>query len=181
MVQQAALLIPWTLLEGTVFHLTALRMLGARIGQRVHIHRRVNLRQGGWDLLEIGDDVTISQEASLHLVDLDNGQIVVGSVSIGAGSTLDIRAGVCPNTVMEPETYLTTLSTLPAGGRIPRGERWDGIPAKPAGQAPPRPELTSAGKQLSPLAHSILLLLARLGLGILLGLPYELPILALAL
>lgn len=181
MVQQAARAIPWTWLEGTEFYAIALRMLGARIGQRVHIHRGVNLRLGGWDLLEIGDDVTISQDAALRLVDLDNGQIVVGAITIGAGSTLDIRAGLGPNTVVAAEGYLTSLSSLPEGGRIPRGERWDGIPAQPAGLAPPRPALTVANQPLSPLTHGTLLLLARWGLSILLALPYEVPLLALAL
>lgn len=181
MVQQAASLIPWTLLEGTTFHLSALRMLGARIGQRVHIQRGVGLAQGGWDLFDIGDDVTISQDVALRLVDLEDGHIVVGSVSIGAGSTLDIRSGVGTNTVMEPESYLAPLSSLSNGGRIPQGERWDGIPAKPAGLAPPRPALTVKQKTLSPVAHGILLSLARLIVGMLVALPYELPILALAL
>ncbi len=180
MVQQAAYIIPWALLEGTTFQMTALRILGARIGQRVHIHRGVNLRQGGWDLLEIGDDVTISQDAALCLVDLEDGHIIVGTVSIGTGSTLDIRASVGPNTVMEPESYLTALSSLPEGGRLPRGERWAGIPASSAGQAPPQPELTVTGKTLSPFLHGMLLSLARLGVGVLVALPYELPILALA-
>ncbi|HEX5070904.1 MAG TPA: amino acid adenylation domain-containing protein, partial [Vicinamibacterales bacterium] len=35
---QAVRLVPWRLLEGTVFQLAALRALGARIGARVHIH-----------------------------------------------------------------------------------------------------------------------------------------------
>src|SRR6185369_1879975 len=107
MVQQTVRLIPWSLLEGTVFQLSALRALGARIGERVHIHRGVNLLQGGWDLLDIGDDVTISQDASLRLVDFEDGQIVVGAITIGEGSTLDIRAGVGGNTTMGAEAYLT--------------------------------------------------------------------------
>ena len=65
------------------FRLTALRALGARIGRRVHIHRGVDLLQGGWDLLDIGDDVTIGQEATIRLVDLEDEQLVVGPVTIG--------------------------------------------------------------------------------------------------
>ena len=53
-------LVPWRLLEGTEFQLVALRALGARIGRRVHLHRGVDLLHGGWDLLDIDDDVTIS-------------------------------------------------------------------------------------------------------------------------
>src|SRR5205823_5492684 len=43
MVVQVARLVPWRLLEGTVFQHAALRALGARIGRRVHFHRGVNL------------------------------------------------------------------------------------------------------------------------------------------
>ncbi|NDG64560.1 MAG: amino acid adenylation protein, partial [Planctomycetes bacterium] len=61
-VQQFARLIPWGLIEGTVIYNSVLRLLGAKIGKRVHIHRGVELRRGGWDLLTIGDDVTLAQE-----------------------------------------------------------------------------------------------------------------------
>src|SRR5262249_35045576 len=89
-VEHTARLIPWRLLEGTLAQPMVLRALGARIGSRVHIHRGVNLVQGGWDLLEIGDDVTLSQDASLQLIDFEDGQIVIGSVTLGDRCTLDI-------------------------------------------------------------------------------------------
>ncbi|HJQ26137.1 MAG TPA: amino acid adenylation domain-containing protein [Blastocatellia bacterium] len=181
MVQQTVRIIPWWLLEGTVFQQSALRALGARIGHRVHIHRGVNVLQGGWDLLDIGDDVTISQDASLRLVDFEDGQVVVGAIRIGEGSTLDIRAGVGGNTVLEPGAYLTASSSLGDGDHIPRGECWDGIPARPAGAAPPRPAVSKEARQLSPHAHGVALIGARFALGLLLALPFELPLLALAL
>ncbi|HLF82726.1 MAG TPA: amino acid adenylation domain-containing protein [Blastocatellia bacterium] len=181
MVQQTVRLVPWRLLQGTVFQLAALRALGARIGRRVHIHRGVNLLQGGWDLLEIGDDVTLSQDAAVRLVDLDDGQVVVGSVSIAEGSTLGVRAGVSANTILEPEAFLTALSSLPSGGRISRGERWDGIPARPAGQSPSRPQLLALEVVVSPFWHGVALILARFALWMLLVLSVELPTIALAL
>ena len=181
MVQKTVRIIPWTLLEGTVFQQMALRALGARIGRRVHIHRGVNLLHGGWDLLEIGDDVTISQEAALRLIDLEGGQIVAGSISIGDGATLDIRAGLGGNTVMEPESYLTALSSLSEGGRIPRGEKWDGIPAKKAGLAPQKPDLDPAERSYSQLQHGVMLVAARFLLGLVLLLPLELPTAVLAI
>ncbi len=181
MVQQTVRTIPWPLLEGTVFKHAALRALGAKIGERAHIHRGVNLLQGGWDLLDIGDDVTISQDASLRLVDFDDGQVVVGPITIGAGSTLETRAGVGHNTVLEPEAYLTASSSLGDGERIPRGELWDGIPARPVGVAPPRPEVVERGRTLSPRAHGVVMICARFLLGLLLALPLELPLVALAL
>ncbi|MEN3334143.1 MAG: hypothetical protein V7641_3508 [Blastocatellia bacterium] len=181
MVQQTVRIIPWPLLEGTVFQQSALRALGARIGKRVHLHRGVNLLQGGWDLLDIGDDVTISQDASLRLVDFDDGQVVVGAITIGAGSTLEIRAGVGSNTVLEPEAYLAASSSLADGERIPRGERWDGIPARAAGHAPPRPVLPEGEPQLSPMSHGVTLICARFALGLVLALSLELPMVAMAL
>ncbi|HTG16740.1 MAG TPA: amino acid adenylation domain-containing protein [Blastocatellia bacterium] len=180
-VQHTARLVPWSLFEGTVFEVAALRALGARIGRRVHIHRGVNLRQGGWDLLEIGDDVTIGQEASLRLVELDDGQMIVGAVSLGDRSTLDTRAGVGGNTRLEEETYLTALSSLPEGGCIPRGELWDGVPARPAGASPSRHSPPEAQRILTPLWHSIVTVAARLALMTAIGTSLMLPAILLAL
>lgn len=157
-VQHVVQLVPWRLLEGTALHSTALRALGARIGQRVHIHHGVNLLQGGWDLLDIGDDVTISQDAALQLVELEDGQVVVGRVVLESGCTLDVRAGVASDTHVEAGAYLTALSFLPRGRRIPAGERWDGVPAKRVGVAPEAPAVSPA---LSPAAYGVALSVGR--------------------
>ncbi|HMZ18249.1 MAG TPA: AMP-binding protein, partial [Blastocatellia bacterium] len=179
-VQQAARIIPWTLLEGTVFQIYALRTLGARIGDRVHLHRGVNLREGGWDLLDIGDDVTLGQDATLRLVDLEDGDIAVGPISIGAGSTLEIRAGLGQHTVLEPGAYLTSLSSLANGERIGQNEKWHGVPAVHVADAPVPPALPNDERTLSPFQHGALTLLARFTLAVLLALPFELPVVILA-
>jgi non-ribosomal peptide synthetase-like protein len=173
-VQRTVSLVPWGLLEGTIFQQIILRMLGARIGERVHLHRGVNLIQGGWDLLDIGDDVTLSQDAALQLIELEEGQILVGPIIIENGCTLEVRAGVAGNTHMEKDAYLTALSFLSRGSRIPRGERWDGVPAKPAGLAPTPPLLPTGVKNLSPAMYAVMLFLSRLALGIFVILPTEL-------
>ena len=162
-VQRTVGLVPWRLLEGTVFQQTILRLLGARIGRRVHIHRGVNLLLGGWDLLDIGADVTLSQDAHLQLVELEDGQIVVGPVDDrAAGGAADVRAGVAGGAIMEAGAYLTALSFLARGGRIPAGERWEGIPAKAAGAAPVKAEVDDGGRELSPALFAVALLLGRL-------------------
>lgn len=125
--------------------------------------------------------MTLSQDAAVRLVDLDDGQVVVGPVSIGAGSTLDVRAGIGADTILEPDAFLTALSSLPSGGRIPQGERWDGIPASPAGQSLPGPQAPDGERVVSPFWHGVALILARFGLWMLLGLSLELPTIALAL
>ena len=152
--------IPWWFLEGTVLQAAALRALGARIGRRVQIHRGVDLTRGGWDLLEIGDDVTLAQDAALRLAEFDAGHLVLGPIRIGDGATVDVRAGLSPHSEIARNGYLAALSWLPRGGRIPAGERWDGVPARPDGASPARPELSSRDELGSGL-HCLLMLLAR--------------------
>ncbi len=173
-VRQFLRLIPWGTLAGTEFQCMVLRALGARIGRRVHIHRGVALVQGGWDLLHIGDDVTLSQDASVGLVQLDQGQVVLGPVTLGDGATLDVRAGVGPNTRVGARAWLTALSALPAGSAIPEGQRWDGVPARAAGDAPTPPAPTSPGKCLSPLAHGAAMIASQSLLQAILAMPYTL-------
>ena len=171
-VQRTAGLIPWWLLQGTEYQVMVLRALGARIGERVHIHRGVELDVGGWDLLEIGDDVTLAQNAAVRLVELESREMIVGPVTIGAGSTLGVQSGVRTHCVVEPGGYLCAHSSLPRGGRLPRGERWDGIPARRAGIAPAASAVQ--GRALSPLAMANVVLLARLALAMFVALPAEL-------
>jgi hypothetical protein len=61
--------------------------------QRPH-RARGDLRRGGWDLLTIGDNAALGQDAHIGLSELDRGDIVFGTVTIGEGATLGVRAGV---------------------------------------------------------------------------------------
>lgn len=173
-VRQFMRLIPWNTIAGTEFQCMALRALGAHIGKRVHIHRGVNLLNGGWDLLYIGDDVTISQDASIELVQLERGQVVIGPVKLENGATMDVRSGVGPNTQIGHHAWLTALSWLPEGGTIPADEKWDGVPAKSVGIAPKPPMQVDAGKCLSPRLHGIAMILSQSLLQGILYLPYAL-------
>ncbi len=166
-----ARLVPWRTLLGTAFHVVALRALGATIGRRVHIHRGVDLTHGGWDLLTIGDDVSIGQDAVIGVVELDAGRLVIGPVTIGDGAMLDVRAGVAGHTVIEADAHISALSSLPAGGRIPRGERWDGVPARPAGRtaAPPAPTDTTA---MPPVLHGLVMIAAESVVSLVKWLPF---------
>jgi non-ribosomal peptide synthetase-like protein len=179
--ETARIALPWRLFDGTAFQHVVLRALGARIGRRVHLHRGVALLQGGWDLLDIGDDVTVGQDAAIRLTGFEAGEIVVGAVTLEQGSTLDVRAGVGPGTHVEAEAYLTALSSLPAGGRIPRGEHWDGIPAGPSGAAPQPPSQTTRGRAMSPGAQGLIFLAARVCVGLVLLAPFQAVALAVVL
>jgi len=179
MVQQTARLIPWRLLEGTVAQAALLRALGARIGEGVHFHRGVSIAAGGWDLLEIGDGASLSQDAALRMLDLDQGCLVLGTVRIGPGATLETRAGMGPGTELGAGAVLGPLSALAPGARVPAGERWEGVPARPKA-AVPAPDPATVPPLLSPSAWSAALLLAEAGLAALLALPAELVLLSAA-
>ncbi len=177
MVSMAVKMIPWRVIDETVLQNAVLRLLGARIGRRVHIHRGVNLLNGGWDLLEIGDDATLGREAAVRVIDYDDGQVVAAPVRIGAGCTLDVRAGLAGGAGMGDGSFLTAHSFVTAGVTVPAGECWSGVPAAPAGQAPGRADVPEGERELPPWLHGLAIIAGR-GL---LGLSAVLPLIVVAL
>lgn len=169
-VQRTVRLFPWGLLQGTVFYGAALRALGAKVGDRVHIHRGVDLLRGGWDLLTIGDDVTLCQDAALDLVHMEDGELVIGPVTLGAGSTLEVRAGVGEHTTVGEGAELSALSYLTPGAEMLPHTRYDGVPAAAAGPAPPLASIAAHGA-MDPRAHGIMLIVLLAALGIAFALP----------
>ncbi len=172
-VQRVARLIPWRILAGTEFLNMALRSLGARVGDRVHIHAGVDLSRGGWDLLDIGDDVTISRDAGIRLVELDRGCIQLGSITIGARSTLDIRAGMASGSSLGCDAALGPWASLRHGSHVPDGECWGGVPAVRVAQTLPPHSIEGRSAALSPLQYAMAREAARAGLWFLLALPIE--------
>ena len=166
----AARVVPWPLIQGSALQIVALRALGATIGERVHIHRGVDLRRGGWDLLTLGDDVALAQDAVLCLVELDRGDVVVGPITLEAGVALQDRAIVCGDVIVGAGSVLTALSVLNPGARVPAGEVWDGVPARSIGLAPTLPTLA---QPLTPIGYGARLLGAEALLALIVALPAE--------
>jgi non-ribosomal peptide synthetase-like protein len=137
-VVRLAALAPWELLELVGIAPAVLRLFGARIGARVHIHRGVRLGDGGWDLLTLEDDATVGQDACLRVVELDRGCLVLGRVTVRRGATLSTRAGLSPGAELGAGSILTPLSNLRAGS-VHAGSILDGVPAQPVGAAPAPP------------------------------------------
>ena len=170
-VQQLVRIIPWRLIEGTELTSVVLRSLGAKVGKRVHFHRGSIPLTGGWDLLEIGDDVTISQDAGLHLIELEAGELVVGPISLGNKATLGVRARVAPHASLGAQSLLTPLSSLSSGSATGQQELWDGIPARLAGAAPEPPTIPLGHQEMSLMGFALALTAARSALFALLVLP----------
>jgi non-ribosomal peptide synthetase-like protein len=159
-VNQLARSVSWNLLEGVGLHAWLLRALGAKIGPGVYLHRGVSLHQGGWDLLDIGAGAALGRDVSLGLVTYDRQQLVFAPVSIGAHATLDTRARMAGGSRLGEHAFLAPLAWLPSGAQVPAGERWEGVPARPAGQSPP-PPVSSLEPPQPTLWRRVVLLAAR--------------------
>jgi non-ribosomal peptide synthetase-like protein len=146
-VTRAARRIPWRVLAGTELTSIAMRALGAKVGRGVHFHRGVDLVDGGWDLIELGDHATLAQDATLHAIELDAGTLVAGRVRMGVHSSIGIRSGLASGAELADGCVLSDLSWLAADARTAPGEAWDGVPARRVGRAPEPPSLdgTPAG------------------------------------
>ncbi len=134
-VVRVARLVPHGLLQGTEFQCAALRALGARVGRGAHFARGVDLSNGGWDLLDVGEDVVVERDGALELCTLDDGQLVVGTVALGARSTVGVRGGVGPGAEVGAEAEVAALSRVGASQRVASGERVLGVPARSVGRA----------------------------------------------
>src|SRR6185503_3247975 len=76
-----------------------------------------------------------------------------------AGASLRVRSTVQGNCRVGAGGELAPLSVLDPGASIPAGERWDGVPAAPAGLAAEPPPLPSHA--LAPWLHGLLTMLAE--------------------
>lgn len=118
---------PRHLLAGSSLNAYYLRALGARVGQDVVL-------SGGTvrapDLVEIGDGASIGASVNLENARVERGELVLGSIRIGAEAVVDSYAVVEGGTVIEDYGQLGGLSSLAAGQRIPRGQKWEGSPSR---------------------------------------------------
>ncbi len=131
-------LMPWDVIELLRLAPTVLRLLGARIGRHVHVHRGVRLNEGGWDLITLEDGATVGQDACLRAIELEAGCLVLGTVTVRRNATLETRAGLSPGAELGEGSILRALSNLQRGARDDHAIL-DGVPAVRVAPAPPPP------------------------------------------
>ncbi len=104
------------------------RLMGAHLGRNVHLG---TTSLAAFDLVDIGDDSSIGQDARLSGYSLEGGFLEISSIRIGRRCYVGSRSILSPGTILEDGAILEDLSLLPAGARIATGQRWTGSPARP--------------------------------------------------
>jgi non-ribosomal peptide synthetase-like protein len=131
--------VPLSRLGGTLLLPFVYRMFGVRIGEDAHI---ASDRLAAFDVISIGEGASVDEGASLFGYTVEDGELVIGPVSVGRGCLVGTRSVLCTDTVMEDGARLEDLSLLSSGARIPAGETWSGSPARrrlPVEHTEPRP------------------------------------------
>ena len=112
---------------GDPYYNVYLRLLGATIGRNVVLHGKgVPVCT---DLVSIGDDSIVSNEAVLRGYKARSNMIHTGPVTIGAGCFVGEHGVIDIDTVMEDGTQLGHASSLHEGQRVPAGKRYHGCRA----------------------------------------------------
>jgi len=134
--------VPADYLCGTTLARRFFRLLGARIGQNVHLGSDLIDMP---DLVTIGDDVVLSAGAMLICSRVEDGRLKLAPIVLEDGAYVGAGSLVSGGTTVGAEGHLGDLSLLPRGAVIPPGELWLGSPARPHGAAPrrqnPRPSV----------------------------------------
>jgi non-ribosomal peptide synthetase-like protein len=116
-----------TFLTGTTLLGPVLRLFGARIGRRTLIDTTYLTE---FDLVRIGDDVTVGTNASLQTHLFEDRVMKMGEVVLRDRASVGSRSVVLYDTLVEEDATLASLSLVMKGETLPAGTTWAGIPAQ---------------------------------------------------
>jgi non-ribosomal peptide synthetase-like protein len=120
-------LMPTQFLNGTPLYPKFFKWLGVKISPDAQLSA---ITIGAEDLVEIGEDVSISSYVNINNAVVENGLFKLTKVKIGNHAYIGSSAVVGGNTVIEDWGELQDLSYLPQGQKIGYAEIWKGSPAK---------------------------------------------------
>ena len=103
------------------------RLLGARIGRRVHID---SIDCSATDLLTVGDGSTLSANVDIRTAFVEDYTLKFRRVRIERDVHVGMSSVLQGPTNMEDHSELGHMSFLPSGTCVPTGEAWQGSPAK---------------------------------------------------
>ena len=103
-----------------------LRCVGAKIGKNVYINTSAI---SAFDLLTIGDNVSICTDTHLRGYTIVDGYINIGSIEIEDDSFVGTRCCLSQNCKMGKNSSIEDLTLIPEWSAIPQNENWGGSPA----------------------------------------------------
>jgi non-ribosomal peptide synthetase-like protein len=115
------------MLMGTPFAPWFYRALGARIGKRVWLGTSYFTE---YDLVEIGDDASIDEEATIQTHLFEDRVMKMSRIRIGDRCTVGAGAVVLYDSTMRDGAGLGPLSLLMKGETLPAASSWQGSPAR---------------------------------------------------
>jgi non-ribosomal peptide synthetase-like protein len=111
---------------GTSIMNTFLRLMGAKVGKNVYINASaINV----FDLLKIGDNVSICTDTHLRGYTIEDGYLKIGSIELGDNAFVGTRCCLAINSKMEKNSSIEDLTLVSEGCTIPENENWGGSPA----------------------------------------------------
>lgn len=103
-----------------------LRLAGAKIGKNTYIDTSAI---SAFDLLKVGDNVSICTDSHLRGYTIEGGYFKIGSIEIDDNGFVGTRCCLACNTKMGKDSSLEDLTLVPEGFAIPENENWGGSPA----------------------------------------------------
>ena len=117
---------PVAYFSGTSLMNIYLRLMGAKIGKNCYVNTAaIDI----FDLLKLGDNVSICTDTHLRGYTIEDGYLKIGSIELDDNAFVGTRCCLSYNSKMEKNSSLEDLTLLPTGVTIPANENWGGSPA----------------------------------------------------
>ncbi|MGY1673235.1 Pls/PosA family non-ribosomal peptide synthetase [Geodermatophilus sp. SYSU D00710] len=131
-VQKLLSISPMTVLSGSPWAATYLRLAGARVDAECHLGSAdVSLPS----FLSVGPGATIGYGTQLHGHRVAEGVLTLAPVTIGTGAVVGSESVLECGSEVGENAILGDQSLLPSGRAVPAGESWAGSPARSAPEA----------------------------------------------
>ena len=125
-------------LLGTPYAAWVWRLLGVKVGRRCYI-------DSSWitefDLVEIGDDAALNEEANLQTHLFEDRVMKLGKIKIGDRCSVGAAATILYDTELEDDVTIADMTLIMKGEMLPAGSSWQGLPGQPL-SAPARTKVS---------------------------------------
>ena len=102
-----------------------LRFMGAKVGNNCYINTSAI---NAFDLVKIGDNVSICTDTHLRGYTIEDGWLKIGSIELEDNAFVGTRCCLAHNSKMSKNSSIEDLTLVPEGTTIPENENWGGSP-----------------------------------------------------